>query len=161
MRKFNSSLLLLNVLLAYNCFSQPNLPKYVADSLWAVWSDKTQADTNRLDALYKYTWDGFLFSQPDSAFYYAELEYNYAKKKGLKKEMADALNMQGISFAIRSNNTKAIEYYTKSLKMYNEAYQSTRQVEVKKGIASSLGNIGNVYSIQGDYANAITPFSSK
>ncbi|MBE7443495.1 MAG: tetratricopeptide repeat protein [Flavobacteriales bacterium] len=95
-----------------------------------------------------YAWDGYLFTQPDSAFYYAQLQYNFAKTKGLKKQMAAALNTQGTSFTIKGDYAKAIDYYTRSLKIYEE-------IGDKLGIANSLGNIGMIYYNQGDYAKAI------
>ena len=38
------------------------------DSLWSVWNDNTQPDTTRLKAMHKIAWDGYIYSQPDSAF---------------------------------------------------------------------------------------------
>ncbi|MHB1278567.1 MAG: hypothetical protein ACYC1Q_09215 [Bacteroidia bacterium] len=43
------------------------------DSLNGVWNDKTAADTTRLDALQKITWEVYLFSMPDSGFYYGQV----------------------------------------------------------------------------------------
>ena len=93
-------------------FSQTNL-----DSLWMIWSNSNQADSNRLNAIKYFIWDGYLFSQPDSAFYFAQLQYDFAKKKGIKRQMASALNVQGISFILRSNYEKAIYYSSQSLKI--------------------------------------------
>ncbi|HIN40443.1 MAG TPA: hypothetical protein EYM84_09245, partial [Flavobacteriales bacterium] len=45
------------------------------DSLWGVWNDKSQPDTNRLKAMNKIAWDGYLYSQPDSAFHFAQLQH--------------------------------------------------------------------------------------
>ena len=118
------------------------LPK-IADSLWNVWNDKTQHDTIRLQAIKKYAWDGYLFAKPDSAFYYSQLQYDFAKNKGLKKYQADALNTQGASFFIQIDYAKSIECYTKSLQLREE-------IGDQKGIAASLGNIGNIYKDQGD-----------
>ena len=78
------------------------------DSLWGVWNDKTQPDTNRLKAMHKIAWDGYLYSQPDSAFYFASLEYDFAKSVGNKKQMAEALKSQGASFYIKSNYGQAL-----------------------------------------------------
>ncbi|HIA35261.1 MAG TPA: hypothetical protein EYN89_00645, partial [Flavobacteriales bacterium] len=85
------------------------------DSLWGVWNDKSQADTNRLKAMHKIA-IGIIYSQPDSAFYFAQLHYELAEATGNKKQMAKALNVQGVSFYFRGDYDKAIEYYTKSLK---------------------------------------------
>jgi len=124
-------------------FGQVNL-----DSLWDVWDDESQPDTNRLKAMYNISWYGYLFSQPDSAFYFAQLECDLAKSKGLQKQMASALNTQGVSFYIRGDYASAIDYYTRCLTIREE-------IGNKKGIATSLNNIGLIYKNQGDYASAI------
>jgi len=56
------------------------------DSLWTVWNDPGQPDTSRLEAMLNISWYGYLYSQPDSAFYFAQLQYDLAKSKGLKKQ---------------------------------------------------------------------------
>ena len=70
------------------------------DSLLYVWNNPKELDTNRLNALQKIAWDGFVFVKPDSAIYYAQLQYDFASKKGLKKHAAEALNTQGVAYAI-------------------------------------------------------------
>ena len=110
--------LLLIILICYSGIglnAQTNL-----DSLWGVWNDKTQADTTRLKAMDNIAWDGYLFSQPDSAFYFAQMQYDLAEKSGLKKQMSSALNTQGISFAIRGEYPVALDYYQRSLKISEE-----------------------------------------
>ena len=118
------------------------------DSLWGVWNDKSQSDTNRLKAMYKISWDGYLFTKPDSAFYFARLQHDFAKSVNNKKQMANAIQTQGASFYIRGDYAKAIDHYTRSLKIREE-------IGDKKGIASSLNNIGLIYKQQGDYDKAI------
>ena len=60
------------LVISFSSLAQVNL-----DSLWNVWNDNTQPDTNRLKAMNKIALDGYLFSQPDSAFYFAQLQYNF------------------------------------------------------------------------------------
>ena len=55
------------------------------DSLWNVWNDHSQADTSRLKAINDIAWDGYLYTQPDSAFYYAQVEYEFAFSVNKKK----------------------------------------------------------------------------
>ena len=136
-------LLFLLLLLPLLCGAQTNL-----DSLSSVWNDPTQDDTSRLKAMKKISWNGYLFTQPDSAFYFAQLQYDLADKKNKKKHMATALNTQGASFYLQADYAKAIEYFTKSLKIQEE-------IGDKKGVASSYNNIGIIYKNQGDYANSI------
>ena len=136
------------VLVGNSCWSQP----IDTDSLWNVWKDQTKQDTVRLIALRDYAWEKYLFTQSDSAFYFAEVGYQYAKSKGLKKEMASLLNLQGASFWYQGNYSKAIHYYTQSLDLKQE-------VGDKKGIAGALLNLGNIYSDQGNYAQAIDNYT--
>ncbi|MBL4752858.1 MAG: tetratricopeptide repeat protein [Flavobacteriales bacterium] len=118
------------------------------DSLWTVWNDHTQPDTNRLKAINDIAWKGYLFTQPDSAFYFAQIQYDFAKSKGFKEQMAAALNTQGASFYIQSDYPSAIDYYIRALSIIEKA-------GVKKGIAGALGNIGILYKEQGNYHKAI------
>jgi serine phosphatase RsbU (regulator of sigma subunit)/tetratricopeptide (TPR) repeat protein len=136
-------LLFLLLFLPALSYAQVNL-----DSLWSVWNDETQTDTNRLKAMKDISWDGYLFTQPDSAFYFAQLQLDFAKEKGQKEYIANALYIQGISYYLQADYDKAINYYTKSLKIKEE-------VGDKKGIASSLNNFGLIYYEQGDYTKAI------
>ncbi|HHZ64090.1 MAG TPA: tetratricopeptide repeat protein, partial [Flavobacteriales bacterium] len=118
------------------------------DSLWGVWNDKNQPETMRLKAMKKIAWNGYLYSQPDSAFYFAQMLFDLAETTGNKKWMASALNTQGVSFAIRGDYAKAIDYFTRILKIKEELGN-------KKDIATLLGNIGIIYKDQGDYVKAI------
>ena len=70
----------ITILIGLNSIAQVNL-----DSLWNVWNDESQADSNRLNAISDIAWDGFLFSQPDSAFYFAQMQYDFAKSKMIRK----------------------------------------------------------------------------
>jgi tetratricopeptide (TPR) repeat protein/serine phosphatase RsbU (regulator of sigma subunit) len=141
-------LLLILLILPSFTWAQPSLLPKVADSLWNIWQDETQPDTARINAIHDYAWDGYLYTQPDSAFYYAQLQCNFAKTKGLKKQMANALNTQGISLSIQGDYDKAIDYFTRSLKIREE-------IGDKQDIAATLNNFGIIYKNQGDYAKAI------
>ena len=135
--------LLLILFLPLSLQAQVNL-----DSLWGIWNDETQADTNRLEAMTIIARYGYLFSDPDTAFILAQQYYEFAKEKDIKKYMAHALNIQGISFAIRGQGESAIAYWEKSNKLYEK-------IGDKKGMAGPLGNIGTVYGDQGDMKKAL------
>ncbi|MFC2085376.1 tetratricopeptide repeat protein [Bacteroidota bacterium] len=136
------------IFIYFLCLSIPSMGQVNLDSLWNVWNDTNQPDTSRYKAMHSIAWEGYLFSQPDSAYYFAQLVYDFAKSKGLKKQMAIALNTQGASFYIRGDYTNAIDFYTRSLTIYEE-------IGDKKGIAYSLINIGLIYQDQGNYVSAI------
>ena len=136
------------VLVFFMSFLSSTKAQVNLDSLFGVWNDETKADTSRLKAIHKIAFNGYLFSKPDSAFYYAQLEYDFALKVDNKKYMAQALNTQGVSFYFKGNYEKALEYYKKSLKIKEELGD-------KKGMGSSLGNIGIIYDDQGNYEKAL------
>ncbi len=138
--------------ITFLCLSIPSPGQVNLDSLWTVWNDPDQPDTSRLKALHRITWDAYLYSQPDSAFYFTQLGYNLAKSKGLKKQMAQTLNTQGVLVCNSGNYANAIDYYTRSLSIREE-------IGDKIGVANSLNNIGVIYLEQSNYASAIDYFT--
>ena len=125
--------------IGFSSIAQPNL-----DSLWGVWNDKSQADTSRLKAMQSVAWDGYLYSQPDSAYYFAQLGFDFAESVNNKKWMAKTLTTQGASFYVQGNLDKALIYYKNTLEFGDN-----------NGIASSLNNIGNIYLDQKNYDEAL------
>lgn len=115
--------------------------------LWKVVNDKQEADTNRLEALRQICMHGYLYTYPDSASYYADRLYEMAAKMHSRKYQAAALNVQGASFSLRGDNTRAIAYFTRSLKIMET-------LKDRKGIASCLNNIGVIYNEQDKYRKA-------
>ncbi|MEM7161974.1 MAG: adenylate/guanylate cyclase domain-containing protein [Bacteroidota bacterium] len=132
-------------------FGNSVLAQTNSDSLWSIWEDEERPDKVRLKAIGNFIWEGYLFTQPDSAFYFAQLKYDFAESKGLKNSMEAALNTQGISYAVRGNPSKALEYFHKGLKINEE-------LDHKKGMMGSFNNIGTIYNKQGSYSNALGYF---
>lgn len=122
--------------------------KAYLDSLWKVWSDKTQSDSSRLKAMYDFAWDGYLFSQPDSSYYYSKQMLDFATKKNQKEFIAKALNLQFNYFLAKGDFALATEINDQSFKLREEA-------DDKLGLAVSCSNYGILYQIQGDYTKSI------
>ena len=118
------------------------------DSLWGVWDDKTQPDTSRLKAIKSISWDGYLLSQPDSAFYFAGLMYDFAVSVNNKIQQADALNTQGVSLSIRDNYEEGLICFKKGLKI-------SKDIGYKQGISIALLNIGLIYKDQDNNEEAL------
>ena len=118
------------------------------DSLWGVWNNKTQPDTNRLKAMKSIAYDGYLFTQPDSAFYFAQMAYDFAEARNNKKWMAAALNIQGVSFKEKQNYEKSLEFFENSL-------QISKVLDDLKQMYYSYFEMGQVYLAQGDFENAL------
>lgn len=107
----------------------------------------------RILAMKDIAWDGYLMTQPDSAFYYAQMQYDYAKKVKHEGGMADALNTQGASFYVRGELDKAIVLYTQSMVMREKQGN-------KQAVAASLNNIGNIHFGKGDMSKALSSYTS-
>jgi adenylate cyclase len=128
--------------------AQSTLPKAEHDSLWAVWSDPAQADTIRLEAIYTLAWDGYLYSQPDSAWYFSQLQYDFASANGLHGYMGRALNLQGTTFLNRGDYPKALDHFRRSLQVFEASGN-------KMGLSSSLNSLGTLYLNLGDHPKAL------
>lgn len=137
------------ILIAFAAFStraQTNL-----DSLNSIWQNKLETDSLRVDAYRQYIWNGFVFSNPDSAIVLAEKLISYAKEKKYIKAQSTAYNLQGISYTLKGDYRKAIDFQNRRLKINQELGD-------KKGTAGALGNIGNIYSRQSNYPMALDYF---
>lgn len=145
-----NTLLALLLLLGTTTFAQNK--KLNLDSLNQIWLDETQPDTMRFQAYKDFIWKGYLFSNPDTAFILSESLKQQATKKENKKWEAEAIRIQGVSYHLRGNMTKALEYYILSLKIFEE-------IGDKNGIANSLNNIGLIYYNQGETAKALDNYT--
>ena len=133
-------------------YSQGTYAQTNLDSLFKIWNDHNAHDTTRLIAIDEAAEKGFLFSNPDSAFYLYQAQYDFAEAKGLLKYMGNALNEQGFSYLMRSRYFQALEYYQKSLKVRTE-------MKDQFGIVSSMNGIAIIYTVLGDYAKSLEYYS--
>jgi len=117
------------------------------DSLFTLFNNKALADTIRLQAIQNIAWS-LRNNNPDSAIILAEQELQLAKDKKQKKWQAYALKIIGVSFLIKSDYPKALDYQFRSLKINEE-------ITYKKGVANSLNNIGLVYYALQDNTKAL------
>ena len=116
------------------------------DSLWTVWNDTTQADTNRFWAIHEIIW-----SDPslDTAIYLCELQYGLAKKTGDKKLIAKALYIQGLIFYYYKGNSE------QALKDLYHCLNINEELRNKNNIANCFNAIGNIYKEQSDFEQAL------
>ena len=121
------------------------------DTLWNVWNDSEQDDTNRLKAMHNIAWDGYLFSQPDSAYFYADVLQQFAQRIGNQKFIGKAINIKGSSFYIQSNYEKALSYFNEGLTLQMENGDKSSE-------AAFCSNIGLIYSIQQNFSEALLYF---
>lgn len=119
------------------------------DSLWAIWNDPGQADTLRLEAMTSISKDGFLFSQPDSAYKLAQDQLEFARESQQPMFEAIALNTQGISLMVRGQKDEAI-------KRFEQVLAIRETLNDLAGSASAMANIGQVYFTVGKFEEAIS-----
>ncbi|MEO8760452.1 MAG: tetratricopeptide repeat protein [Bacteroidia bacterium] len=134
---FNYIILLLHSF----CFSQNK------DSLWTVYNNASQADTNRLKALYDISW-AYIYSNPDTAIILSEQQLQLAQRTKQRKYEGIALKTIGVSFLNKDNSQKALEYLLQALKINEELGD-------KQGIGSCSNNIGAVYQYQSNFTKAL------
>lgn len=118
------------------------------DSLLTVWQDRNQSDSTRAVAFRHYIWNGFLFSQPDSASILAKKLVAFGREKNYLKARILGYDIQGIAWYLRGDYPQALRYYAQSLNF-------KEQLGDQKGIAATSNNIGLIYFNQGDYLRAL------
>jgi serine phosphatase RsbU (regulator of sigma subunit) len=123
------------------------------DSLLSIWQDETQPDTIRLNAMNSIVWDNYLFHNPDSGFYFAQQQLDLATAKNEGFYEAEALNAQGVSWAMRGDLDTAIFFFTRSGAAY-------KKVDYMPGYGSIQSNLGNVYRSKGNNTMALNYYAS-
>ncbi|NND76626.1 MAG: tetratricopeptide repeat protein [Flavobacteriales bacterium] len=121
------------------------------DSLYSIWQDKSRPDTSRLLAIQELAFTEYLFSNLDSAFYFAELQYDFAKSKDLKRQMAMALTTQGICYWFKGDNSNGLERLNQSLTLFEE-------LKDKRGMPTALNSLGGIHYNLGQYPKALEYF---
>ena len=125
-----------------------SLTKAKQDSLMAVWNDVSQPDTARLKAIGKIAMEGYRFKNPDSAYYYGQLQYDLASAAKNKEYIVKALNIQGDSHLLKGDPNKANDAFLRGLKIAEE-------IDDKKLKIKSLDNISRVLEAKGEVEKAL------
>lgn len=127
-------------------FSQMN-----NDSLWSVYTAKSQSLKNKLSALDDLSWN-FIGNDPDSAYYFSQLMYDLAFKHPSEKEkirwQSKALNNFGITYENKGDYPNALQQQFKSLRL-------KEQLRDNKETAITYIYIGNIYYSLGDYPKSL------
>jgi len=137
------TLFLLTIFFTGISFAQTN-----TDSLFAVWSDESKPDSARLKAIDDMAFYGNLFTNPDSAFALADLEFEFAKAAKDTGYMASSYNTKGSSFLMKGEPLKSTAYFDTCVNLY-------KKVNDRAGVASTLNNLGIVYHNVGNLKDAV------
>ena len=145
MKKTIYTFIFLSILFIYSNIAAQN--KRIDSLLNLIRIDKEDTNkVNHLNALSRM----LVSSKPDTAMILCNQALDIATKQSpeWKKGIANSLGNLGIFNAMKGNNTNALDYYLKALKI-------DESIHNKNGIASRLGNIGSIYKEQGDYPKAL------
>lgn len=121
------------------------------DSLWQIHQDHAQSDSMRCAALHSLA-RLYMFKNPDSSLYYADIELEFASTVGDSMFIASAHNMQGGAYLVKGD-------YIQALNRFNAFYDMQMARRDSNGIASALNNIGNTYYYMGDFSRALQYYS--
>lgn len=137
------------IIVVMSCFLGINLNgQSQLDSLDAIWQDRTQSDSVRAKAYYRYIWQGFLYSNPDSALVLAKNLVKYGEDHKYSKAKNFGYNIQGIVYKNKNEFSKAMEFQEKGLELYKGQGD-------KKNIASTLHNMAIIYRRTGNHTRAL------
>lgn len=125
-------------------YSQGNDLQHIQDSLYQDWVNVENSVEARGNSFNQYIWKVYLFNQPDSAEYFAQILYDFCESHNDIVGQGKALNLLAISYAIRNNYPKAIEVFQRNL----DIYKKTKEALL---IGSTYNNIGNCYYEQSLY----------
>ena len=117
------------------------------DSLWRVYQNESQPDTNRLSAIYDIAW-GYVSSNPDTAIVIAKEQLLLSQKTKQKAYEAKAYNAIGRAYMNKGDYPTALDNHFKALELREALHD-------KKGMSGSYNNLGVVYDCQSNYPKAL------
>ena len=120
----------------FNGLSQVNI-----DSLWNVWKDTAEVEKNRIEAADNLYWN-YLYSSPDSAYYFANEIYDYADINKNKKLLYRGFRYKGISCIIQGEYNIALFHLEKALKICNSFSKKTSLIDIRSDISSAYSKLG-------------------
>ena len=135
-----------NSLIAGSSLAEVNL-----DSLRGIWLDASLDDSIRLSAGSQLAWNGYLYTDPDSAFAIAEEVYELATGLGSVKRQATSLNIMATAKFFQGNLDVALIRYQECLVLRKKLGDSI-------GEAEALNNVGAVFWRQGNYQRTLEAF---
>ncbi|MEO1448015.1 MAG: tetratricopeptide repeat-containing sensor histidine kinase [Bacteroidota bacterium] len=137
------------LLLPLGLAGQPSLSPQTQDSLFAIWEDRSQEDSTRLQALYDYTWDYYLFSDPDSAVYWADIQHAFARESGQLAYAGQAYNIKAVAAMIKGEMETVADFFLKAIALFDSA-------GAQSAAAGALGNLGGYYYQVSEWDLALT-----
>ena len=118
------------------------------DSLRAIWDSASRSDSVRFHAYNDLIWEGFLFSDPDSAHAMALYMEQQAADRQLQRFVAVAVDAQAASWYARGDFAKARSTFERSRAIYEA-------IGDQAGLADVITNIAIMHSFMGEKDQAL------
>ena len=118
------------------------------DSLYLIWKNKMQTPANRANAYNRLIHSEYLNYKADSAYIMAQELLEFAKNNNLMAQQADALITLANSQKVLGDMPKSLDYYQKSLNIYEK-------LEDKTGLAVVYTNIGSLHNMYYKFDGAL------
>lgn len=122
------------------------------DSLRRTNKDPSVSDSLRLLAYFDLVWDGYLFSDPDSAFILAHELRSQARAMKNASFVARASELMGASWYVRGELHKALRHYDTALTQH-------RRNGDREGMADVLTNMATFRSAMGERQEALRMYA--
>jgi adenylate cyclase len=122
------------------------------DSLLSVWQDESLSDSVRVKAYKDHIWNGYLFSDPDSALILAEALYSFASEHDYPIAANQALTLQAIAFEMKGDFNRAMEYTRRSI-------SENERIDNRPGVSEARIVAGVIYEQQGNYPKALEQYN--
>jgi len=121
------------------------------DSLYGVWQDETQSNSNRAEAFGEYIDFGFIESKPDSALLLIPKLIEFGNNNDYPSAMAIGYTLMGHHHYEETNYVLAQEFYEKSNEILEE-------ISDDKNIPINIERIAYIYSDLGNLPEALKYF---
>ncbi len=110
-----------SIILALYCLPFYSIAQFPSDSLWTVWTNEQEADSNRVKALQAYYTEEFIGVDFDSALVYARIHQAFGAQMGSKKYMASGQNNIGRCQLALGKLDSAMLSFQEAARLYMEA----------------------------------------
>lgn len=121
------------------------------DSLFEVWNDSKRPHLDRLSAMNIIAFNGFLYSNPDTAYHLAQQQLELANTVGSMLYASKAIVTQAESRRLTANYKEALELFSNGLRMKDDIG------DVRGGGHASYG-MGLCYVSMGQSQSAISSY---
>lgn len=118
------------------------------DTQWKKWTDTTLPDTTRIKALHVYSQQKYLNSNPDSAYYFSQIAFDFAEQHNLTKHKGKALRTKARALYRQGNYKQALQAYEASLEVFKD-------IDDQNGISNVFNGIGLTYRRMGNDPKAV------